>query len=363
MVPLKCVVLILASLLVFWLNSHVLEAILRTEYTRMPERILFGFFGYFFLFEMLAVPMILLKKPFHLLAAVWPVITCVIALAGLVIFIWKLIRYEKSPRAAATTEIRAATAAVILLVAAAAVFSAIQEYNGWDTSFYLGTMNNTLATDTMYLYDGDTGMACKDIDFHYALSGVYMQFTVWARHLGLSARIVAFWVLRPLCVILSSMIAWLIGFRLSKKGRRLGGALVTALWLVISFFWRTKYSTGEFLFVRGYEAKGYCANVVLPAIFYAAVMVLLALQNGGREEQNDAFKKLLVATWASVPVSMSAMVSAPAGVAILGVIVIIRNGRPLSTIGKCLLCVLFNLLIIGVYVLRLKNIIMVPGIV
>ena len=362
MVPLKCISLTAAFLLAFWLNSYVLEAVLRTSFSRIPERIFFGFFGYFFVFELLAVPMILMKKPFHLLVSVWPVAAAVIAAAGLIIFLYRLIRYERQPRAASSTEIRAATVAVIILVTAAAAFSAIQMYNGWDTSFYVGTMNNTLATDTMYLYDGDTGAVCKDIDFHYALSGFYMQFTVWAKWLGLAARTTAFWVIRPLCVILASMVVWMLGFSLFRKKRRLGAALVTVLWLLISFFWRNNFSTGEFLFVRGYEAKGYCANVVLPAALYAATAILLALQDKNQEETANAWKKLLIVSWASVPVSMSAMVSLPAGIAILGIIVIVRYGKPLSNIGRCLLCMLFNLLIIGVYILRLKNVLMIPGI-
>ena len=360
MVSLKCVSLIAVFLLIFWLNSHVLEAVLRTSFSRIPERILFGFFGYFFVFELLAVPMILLKKPFHLLAMIWLVVTAVIAAAGLILFVYGIIRYEKQPRAASSTEIRAATTAVILLVIVAAGFSAIQEYNGWDTSFYVGTINNTLATDTMYLYDGDTGLVCKDIDFHYALSGFYMQFTIWAQRLGLPARTLAFWVIRPLCVILSSMAAWILGFRLFRKRRRLGAAFVTTMWLLISFFWKTKYCSGEFLFVRGYEAKGYCVNVVLPMVLYAAVLLLTA-EDTGSEESKNAWKKLLVVSWASVPVSMSAMTSVPAGIAILGILLIIRKGRFLSTIGRCFLCVLFNLLIIAVYILRLKHVLMVHG--
>lgn len=95
-----------------------------------------------------------------------------------------------------------------------------------------------------------------------------------------------------------------------------------------------------FLLVRGYEAKGFCANVIIPAIFYIALCFWKDVRT------REKWVMLFLVCFASVPVSMSAIMIVPVMVAILMATELVVK-RDFSMIWKGIVCVIPN----GIYLI------------
>ncbi len=330
----------------FYFFSVPLEGIFHFKLQYLSERIIYGFFAYFFVFELAALPLIFLKQPFSLLTRVWTAAMLIVVIISLLfIFVKKCGRIILDPQGKPFFSVICILLAAGF-VAALMILSVCEKYIGWDPSYYLGTMNTTLLTDTMYQYDGSDGTLEKTINLRYALSAFYMQFTVLCKLLSIPVRPMAWFVMRPLCVMLSGIGVYNIG-RTVSGGRTYLSAQLVLIWSVISLFWSGLHTTAYFMLVRGYEAKGYCANVVIPMVLCSCI-ALLGLRARDEKEQ---WKRLALVCWASVPVSMSSMAIVPSAVLILMLVLMLVDDKRLSNIIRAFVCVLPNLLIIGVYLL------------
>ena len=339
----KSCLTVLLLLFLFYVASILLEQVLGLSIKSLSERLVYGCFAYFLLFEIVTVPMILFKAPFHYLVSLWLVVIGVICVTAVLLEL-----FGSCGRLAAQGGGLAGialTAAAVLVVCGLAVSSAFQRYIAWDPGYYIGAMNTTLYTDTMYIYDGADGTPDTVINLRYALSAFYMQFTVWCRLLSIPARTMAWWVMRPLCVLLAGLSVYRIGAEVGREDSATASGLVL-LWAGIDFFWTELHTTAYFLFVRGYEAKGYCANVVLPMVLCACI----ALLRHPLAENGEAWKRLGVVSWASIAISMSSMAIVPACIAVLTLVLLVQTGR-VQALRNAFLCVLPNLCIVAIYLL------------
>ena len=234
-----------------------------------------------------------------------------------------------------------------LTVCIAIVFAVLQIYNGWDTGMYIGGMNQSLSTDTFYFYNGNTGIKQANLNLRYALSMFYVHFTVLCRVFHIEARIMMFYCARALCVILSSMIVYLFGKKIFSYQRE-KAAWMILVWLILNWFATALHTPAYFLFVRGYEAKGYCANVVLPMLLYGIYCIL-------QKDAKENWKKLALVAFASVPISMSSLAIVPTAIGIMGLVLMIKGKSFFTIISKCFVCVLPNLCYLLIYVLFIKG--------
>ena len=354
---LKSGFVILFFLVFFGFISIFPEKILKLPMPNVIHRVLYGFFFSMLFFEILYLPFVLLKLPFHILK--WTFLLIIIA--GLLIAAYWYVKKVSVFSSHRIMDSGVTVTNAFLLVAFVATilatgFAMLQKYDGWDTTFYVGTINTTLYEDTMYLVDGRTGIPAETIDFRYALSGFYIFFTIFASLFHLPARVMAFFVMRGLCVILAAAIVYLAGEILFRKNRKKASVLLIC-YLFVMFFWTPLHSTAYFLFIRGYEAKGFCANVVIPAFLYG---VLLLFKETKEPKQEDAWlpwKRMFLISWASVPISMSAMAIIPAGIFVSGLTLFFMRKQKMQILFGSFCSTLFNVLILFPYFLSTKDII------
>lgn len=314
--------------------------------------LLFGVFVYHGLFQIIALPLILLKQPLSLLAGIWFVVLALILLVyffGLRLYPqlgWKVPEKVQHPTMV--------TVIMVLLVLLQAYYMITSEYMGWDTSFYAGTVATSVDRNSMYLINGENGNKYGRIPFRYALSSFYMHAAVWCQPLRIMAINYTKIVQGGVLAILSNLAVYEIGKflfagkqyeNIVKKERvsDCAAGVVIAV-VILHVFWDTIYSTSDFLLQRGMEAKAYCANMVLPCIFLFAVMLW-------RERENRTYWICLcVACWSSVAISMSSLVIVPAMVGIL-LLPLLSRKKFFGWCGRYLLCILPNLLYLLLYLL------------
>lgn len=354
---LLCLAMIPILLSLFFLSGHLIVRFFHLEMNRMLT-LLLGVFVYFGTFQLLAEPMILLKQPLSLLCICWIGVLCVVLLFSAV-FLGRSRAANRNGHAS-RTQTRPCMGIlqwIMLLVMALQFYYIItNDYLGWDTSSYVGAITTSLARNSMYLYNGESGKISKFIDFRYALSAFYMHSAVWCRVLGVRAIFMAKIVQGGLLSILNGILIYQIGqflfsgglFRTTLSGKELSNAASGMVLAVtgVNVFFQSIYTSSDFLLSRGLEAKAWCANLVLPCIFLYGIMLWRDCRD------RNAKISLFAASFSSVAISMSALMTAPALVTLVLLPVLLRD-RKMQTVRYYLLCVLPNLLYLIVYVLFL----------
>lgn len=344
---LKCTMMIGIYLVLYAGLGHLMGYFIKYKLS-LPESIVIGFFGYFALFQLIALPLILLKQPLTLLIGIWSaVLVCLLVLFGYVLYKEKIFVKRKDAKRSKKPSLKKADIICLMMLGAFVLFlcyfTVIQNYWGWDTAFYIGTVNTTVDSNTMYLINGESGKAEHIIPMRYALSTFYMNSAVACKITGISAVMFQKYVISTLCVVLYQMILYLIGKRLFK-GEIKRAVLFAIMAGMLNFFFVSEYTTSHFLLFRAYEAKAYCANVVIPAVFLIILML---------HEEIEKKENWLLLFWvmtASVPVSMSSILIVPvlAGVALLGELLITKK---VKIIKYGIVCMIPNGIYLVVYLL------------
>lgn len=307
------------------------------------ENFVLGFFTYFALFQLFALPLILLKQHLTLLMVLWLAVVAIVLLLGVGILYKETKGRRRQERSIIKSKQVICYLTMAVLVLFFCYFTAIQNYWGWDTAFYIGTISTTVDTDTMYLINGESGVAENVLPLRYALSGFYMNSAVFCKITGMNAVYFQKYVMSTLCVLLHFSVLYLVGQALFEKC-----VVKTAgfLWAagILNLFFVSEYTTSQFLILRAYEAKAYCANVIVPAIFWMLLLLHKDLQRKGN------WKALFIIMLASVPVSMSAIFIAPAmvGVAVLGETIL---NKSLRVFINGVICILPNAVYLVLYLL------------
>ena len=162
-----------------------------------------GWFVSFFLFELTAVPFILLEQRFTALVIVY---TCIVV-AALVISLWKgrslwKIYYEQicqireMPR-----HVKLGWVVFFLIVLFQIGYAVLYEYYDGDDAYYIATAVLTDAFDTMYLRDTYTGYIYP-LDTRHAFSPTPIYQAWLSRLSGIAPAAVAHSVLAPVWRVL-----------------------------------------------------------------------------------------------------------------------------------------------------------------
>ena len=323
---------------------------IRSSFTEAP---LIGFFGVIIAFQVVYLPIVLTLGPLHVLKysslIVLMALTVVMAVIAIRAVLTGGLSLAKAGGFLKDKTLRPwviGTAALFVFVLA---FAMLRPYQGWDTSFYIGSMNEAIKTDTLYRFTGDTGLRESTLSPRYALSGFFMFFTVIASVCRIHPLLIAFYAIRPLGVILAALTVRQIGLTLFKREEK-PALLFTSLFLVIQLTWVTIYKTSFFV-ERMYEAKGWCAYVLLP--FTALLLFRLFLRKGrGRRE----WLLLAMTALAAIPVSMSSLVLYPALIFIGTAAMLPWCEERGAAIRRGILLMLPNILAAFVYILMSKGI-------
>lgn len=228
-----------------------------------------GFAAYFAMFELLAVPMTLLKVPLHVLSAVWmgillPAVFLVLILRRKE---WGIQIMEAGRVWERHSFWLAAAAAVVLLQC---VLVVLYQDSTVDAAYYVGTVSTSVYTDTLGCYDPYTGNLLKYFNARYVFSAFPMNNAVWSQILGLPALIQSKVVMSLLHVLAANLLIYQMGKRLFHGGRKQADLMICFVCL-LQLFSYTIYTTGTFFFTRTYEGKAILGNFSIPLVLYCAI--------------------------------------------------------------------------------------------
>ncbi|MBO5030919.1 MAG: hypothetical protein J6C19_00320 [Lachnospiraceae bacterium] len=240
-----------------------------------------GWFVSFFLFEVTAVPFILLEKSFTMVVAVY---TCIIAVLLLISLwqgreLWK--DYAQTVRRALELPgyVKLGWAVVVLLILFQMFYAVRYEYYDGDDAYYIATSVLTDTFDSMYLRDAYTGYLYP-LDIRHAFSPTPIYQAWLSRLSGIAPAVVAHTVLAPVWLLFMYCIYAQIGNRLlwNKRSYRPVFMLLITLWF--SFGNISLYTSETFAMTRTWQGKGLMAGMVVPALFLC--LIYLAQEKASR---------------------------------------------------------------------------------
>lgn len=316
--------------------------------TKNESPLFIGFFLYYALFQMIALPLICTLSALSELSVLW--VGCVVALSIISIlycrkditkYLWAGVRR----RAISMIDI-----IMIIAIIGQTALAMVQIYNGWDTAYYIANVNTSIETNTMYLYDGSTGLPERFLNFRYALSGFYMHDAVIGQVFNIPGALVCRYYNGIVCHVFSAYIVYKIGMVLwqDKKWAK----LLVICSILVNCGIATVYFANAFLMERSYEAKAYCCNIIIPAVIY----MILKIYRESNRMRNWIY--LFIINLSSVAISESAMLLVPIlnGCMLLGHCIVEKKVRDLA---KMVICLLPNIFYILIYFLYLKGIVII----
>lgn len=311
-----------------------------------------GFFVYYALFQIVALPLIFSFSSLSELSFLW--LICVIVLCGVGVWCRKSYYKRMYIKKVFAYGISAIDVLMIVLLMGQIFLALVQIYNGWDTAYYIANVNTAVKTDTMYVYEGTVGKQESYLNLRYALSSFYMHDAFIAQVFNIPGAIVCRYFNGIVCHVFSAYIIYRIGLLLWEEKK--WAKLLVICSVLINCGITTVYISNAFLMERSYEAKAFCGNIIIPAIIYIILKIYRA------PEKPDNWIHLFIVNFSSVAISESSLLLVPLlnGCMLLGHCLIEKSIRNL---GKMILCILPNILYLVVYFLYLIGIITIkiPG--
>lgn len=231
-----------------------------------------GWFVSFFLFELTAVPFILLEQSFTVLVVVY---TCIMAVAVAVSLwqgrcLWKC--YAGALQAVRDMSLgeKLGWGVFFLIVFSQMAYAVLYEYYDGDDAYYIAVAVLTDEFDTMYLRDAYSGYIYP-LDARHAFSPTPVYQAWLSRLSGIAPAIVAHSVLAPLWLVFMYCIYGQIGSRLlwNRKSYRPAFMILVAVWFMYGNI--SLYTAETFAMTRTWQGKGLMAGMVIPALFLCLI--------------------------------------------------------------------------------------------
>ncbi len=311
--------------------------------------VILGFFLYYFLFSLIAIPMKITLQPLKLLSITWSVILLIIT--GAFIFLNRKQRRTKAKlwHSAFKGKNKYTTFLLVCLIAAQAVFYSFNDetYAIWDQSYYLGDTASSLYTNTISQYDPYTGRMLKYLNTEYLLETYQNHSSVMCQLLGVHPMIENLTIMSAIVITLYYFIIFEMGQSLFSKNRE-KSIIFTAFVSLLNYFSFNLFTAAEFLIIRSSEGKTILASIIIPALLY------FFLETAKNPEDKTNWYCSFLTILGSFGLNMSSIFMIPFEISAFYIPLALRR-KSMSAAVRYLVLMLPCLVAIGLYLLT-KNI-------
>lgn len=344
-------ILIWLCIVPFFTGAFLLSFFKRKE-DGIAECIVTGFFTMFAVCQILIVPLILAKVPFHVFDRTLACICLILTAAGL-IRTWRWIVQMLGEFLRTLLHHSWSVYAAVAAVLVQAFYYVQYMVTNLDDAYYVAVATTALQTDTMYRYSPYTGRAVKVFNLRYCLSPFSMFQAALSKWIGVHPSTLDHTILAPVLVILAYLVYVSMGKLffdreyVSNQGKDSKEKMTGLFILFLSVIHVTSYycirNQGSVLLVRIWQGKAVLASVLIPFLFYHCYRMVK------RPDERGNMIILLTAMFSCCLVS-SMGIALP--VVMLGIFALLfglfqKNGRYFGkmVIG-CVPCALYGILYI-----------------
>ena len=303
---------------------------------------LFGFFAYHVLFQIIAVPVMLLQRPLSSLTGIWAVAVAAVILLASIRFgkVWFQTGLERVKGLLGKDWIQWIP---ILTTGLSVVLASCIYVSFWDATYYVGQVSFSVYTNTINQIDPLSGEWLQMFDFKHCLATYHVNDAVICQLFRIHPLIETKTIMVAVIAWLTNMLYYRIGCCLLQD-RKEAVAVFMLLTLVLNVFTYSSYTASSFFVYRTYEGKAITANISIPFV----VALLLKLYSEG--EMKEFWQQMLLIGWGSIAVASSAMFLVPATMAAGVIPYAIWKKRP-SVLPKLATVMLPAAVVMGCYLM------------
>lgn len=317
-------------------------------------RIAYGFLVMCVIFMLLAIPMIAMKLPFHVLWIVWVAVVSVLCVLILALslrrgYVKNIVANARSGMASFAETLRSDRLCLFAWCMAIAVIffqmclSAFTMHVDTDDSRFIAEAMEALEKDTMLQHHAITGKflgfapgeQIKDVTAPYPLF-----IALLSRLYGLHPAITAHTVLPFLLIPLSYVVFAMAGSFLLGSDKKKMGLFLLFLSLITLFSFETIYASGYTLLTIIWQGRSICAMIMLPLLWLFLMRASIKEKLGAAD-----YCLIIIASLGNAMMSNMGAVLAPVLTAIYALTLGIRRRsfKILVLLGLCavpdLICV------------------------
>ena len=243
-----------------------------------------GVFLMMSVFQLVAVPCVLLKKTLSELIVVYDLLMVAFTMIGMVTMIMGIVRssleeYFEWFRGRKYTVTDIVTWVVFfLLLALQMVLSARMMTTDGDDAYYLGHALIAQMQDVMYLKDPYTG-GNGALQFRHVLAPFPMFIAMLSRKSGLPVAVFAHTVLPLFLIPMTYLVYAKIAGLLFKDSRDQVPVFMVLIALIQMFGNHSVYTRETFFLTRTWQGKSVLGNLVLPMIFFVILSISRKTEN------------------------------------------------------------------------------------
>lgn len=316
--------------------------------------LLAGFFFYYSLFTLIAVPVMYRWRPLSMLSNIWMVVVLVISIISLVVN-RKYIMAMSRMAVCGLKESGWFWISVLMLVLLECAIVLYSYQFTLDAAYYVANVTTTVQTNSLNIYDPYTGDWMNHFEMRYFFATYPLQDAVMCKIFAVPALYQTKIIMASVVIFLTNMLYYMIGRLLFSDKEKVKILFMMLFAGIINFFFITIYTSSNFLLTRTYEGKSILGNVILPAVLYLYIRIL-------REEKNAKWWGILfLVSFGSTVISNSSNMLLPATILVFFVPVAvsqfmkrdIRGGA--VTLVRMGMCMLPGLILSLVYVAYVRG--------
>lgn len=220
------------------------------------------------LFELISIPLVFLKMSLSKLCISYNVILFILCLVMIIYFGWikkvKFNGFNLKSRFQESLNIYFVIACILVTVQL--VISLVGMHMDSDDAYYIGTAATSLSTDTLFVYEPDTGIPYTVFPVRYILSALMLFWAYIGKMTGIHPLIITHIIFNVLFILLSYVLWWNVGKRLFSNREKL-----SLYFLILNIFniWgnTSVYTQSSFLLFRIWQGKAMLPNIIIPVFF------------------------------------------------------------------------------------------------
>lgn len=257
----------LMAIVIFGIFPELLGMII-TKWTKNEHRLflnyIYGIMIEFAVTEVFAVPLIILRKPFHILAAYWLLSCIILCMISIILNAFSIKdifkRFIESLKNTHWTVIPV----IILVLSQAFVLARYAHFDNDDARF-VTFATIAIQKDVMYTTDAVNGysdniaLSSRDI-----LSPFPMYTAIVAKHLSLHPAIVAHTLFPAILIPIAYMVFWQLGYKLFEEDKNKANIFCILLAVIYMFGDFSDRFYFSHLIYRIWQGKSILANIILP---------------------------------------------------------------------------------------------------
>lgn len=301
-----------------------------------------GFLILWGLFEIIALPLIFLRRSLDFLCILYGGVILAAMLFALVRSRSRLRALFRDALLSVKGMALVGWANLLLVLGQAYVYVRYLHDDG-DDAFYVGAAVTAVSTNTIFSIDPYTGVEYVSFPARYVLSPFFSFNAFLSRVSGLHPAVTAHLALAAALIVLAYAVYALLGRRLFPDNSRCAEYFLLFVIAVFLFSGYTVYTQGMFALVRIWQGKAVFCAALAPMICYMMLRI-----GAGQMAKADWFLLAMLMCSCCMVSSMGIMLGAVM-LGIFGILNFIRN-RDWRTFFYTFLCSIPNLICAGIYV-------------